>query len=194
MPIMPVFLKYPGEAAIIGRLLAGYGELEFCLAECVSDHVHNNDAAFRLMFRTRLGETEKIRAADSLIRRPLAELGLATEYADAHGAIGWCVKVRNQYAHCHWTEQHKGGLAFAKLRDRYENATTKPVVEIPVDMTLLTAQEDYFCYTRDCLTFLHEETLLRIGRSKRHPFAMPSKRRQPLLHKPLTSPTPPGHP
>jgi hypothetical protein len=30
-----IFTKYPKEAAIIGRLLAGYGELEISLMNCV---------------------------------------------------------------------------------------------------------------------------------------------------------------
>src|SRR5262245_59269516 len=35
MPLMPAFRRRKTSAAIVGRLLAGYGELEFLLAFCV---------------------------------------------------------------------------------------------------------------------------------------------------------------
>jgi hypothetical protein len=37
--IMPAFIDFPGDAAIIGRLLAGYTNLEIELMNCVQ-HVH----------------------------------------------------------------------------------------------------------------------------------------------------------
>jgi hypothetical protein len=33
--VMPAFQRFPNEAAIIGRLLAGYAELEIDLLNCV---------------------------------------------------------------------------------------------------------------------------------------------------------------
>ena len=106
MTVMPLFLKHPEEGAIIGRILAGYGELEYHMAECLTDHVHSEDAAFRLIFRTRLSENGRIAAVDSLMRPALVDLGLSAEYANAHGAIKHCARIRNQYAHCHWTETY----------------------------------------------------------------------------------------
>jgi len=63
--IMPAFVRYPEEAAIIGRLLAGYGELEFDLCLCVGHARGDMDMAFKAMFRPR-GETQRIDIADPI--------------------------------------------------------------------------------------------------------------------------------
>lgn len=188
MTVMPLFLKHREEGAIIGRLLAGYGELEYHMAECLSDHVHSEDAAFRLLFSARLSETGRIKAVDSLIRPALKDLGLGAEYADANGAIKYCAKIRNQYAHVHWTESFgcasawdQVDLAFVQLERRYDTATTKPIATKIIDVNLLRQQEEFFCYARDCFRFVHIETRRLRGDLRANPFPMPSKRSYPPL-------------
>src|SRR5262249_7168200 len=51
--VMPAFQKFRGEAAIIGRLLAGYAELEIDLLNCVSEVTQDFDATLKAMFRVR---------------------------------------------------------------------------------------------------------------------------------------------
>src|ERR1700738_2356229 len=63
--IMPAFHVYHQEAAIIGRLLAGYGELEFLLCRCVAATLGGDlSKATRILFRSR-GEEHRISAADA---------------------------------------------------------------------------------------------------------------------------------
>ncbi len=49
--VMPAFRRFPDEAAIIGRLLAGYAELEIDLLHCVSVIREDFDATLKAMFR-----------------------------------------------------------------------------------------------------------------------------------------------
>jgi hypothetical protein len=63
--VMPAFHKFQGEAAIIGRLLAGYAELEIDLLNCVSVVRQDFDATLKAMFRVR-GETARINVGDAL--------------------------------------------------------------------------------------------------------------------------------
>jgi hypothetical protein len=66
--VMPAFHRFPNEAAMIGRLLAGYAELEIGLLHCVSVVREDFDAVLKSMFRTR-GETRRIDVADALGRQ-----------------------------------------------------------------------------------------------------------------------------
>jgi hypothetical protein len=50
MPLMPAFLRYPKEAAIIGRLVAGYGELEYVYANCLAIAIPKLNSAMRSYF------------------------------------------------------------------------------------------------------------------------------------------------
>ena len=84
--IMPVFIEAPQEAEIIGRLITGYGELEFDLANCLANFTHDNDSAFRALFRVRT-ESGRLQIATSLMRSPLTDLGLGPQCDDALGSI-----------------------------------------------------------------------------------------------------------
>ncbi len=68
--ILQSFVRHPEEAAIIGRLIAGYGELEFDLAYCVRWIINDGDAAFKVMFREP-GEMQRVLMADALARTKL---------------------------------------------------------------------------------------------------------------------------
>ena len=87
--IMPAFIRFPQEATIIGRLLAGYGDLEFDLCYCVAVARDDFDMAFKSMFRL-----------DSIGRSKYRELKLGTQFAEAIAATDYCRRIRNQYAHC----------------------------------------------------------------------------------------------
>ena len=53
MTVMPAFIKFHNEAAIIGRIVTGYGELEFSLCHCVAMARDDLDAVFKSLFRAR---------------------------------------------------------------------------------------------------------------------------------------------
>src|SRR4051794_31432912 len=83
--IQRAFQLCPEEGAIIGRLLAGYGELEVDLALCVAATLDDDvDTAFRIMFRLR-GESQRIEIADAFIQQHYSA-GLRSEYGEALGA------------------------------------------------------------------------------------------------------------
>src|SRR5688500_6557574 len=65
--ILIAFQRYPKEAAIIGRLLAGYGDLEYELHLSLGAALGSDEAALRAMFRVR-GEKQRIQIADALMR------------------------------------------------------------------------------------------------------------------------------
>jgi hypothetical protein len=93
--VMPAFHSFPNEAAIIGRLLAGYAELEIGLLHCVSGVREDFDAVLKAMFRTR-GETRRIDVADALGRQLYRALDLANEFEVAISAVRYCLRIRIQ--------------------------------------------------------------------------------------------------
>jgi hypothetical protein len=64
---MSVFGQFQQEAAVVGRLLAGYGELEFELKSSLRFVIGDMDTATRVVFRTR-GEEQRIITADAIMR------------------------------------------------------------------------------------------------------------------------------
>jgi hypothetical protein len=79
---MPAFRKFHAEAAFIGRMLAGYGELEVDLCNRISMGGLGIDAATKAMFQTR-GETRRINKAEQLGLAAYQISGLTTEFGAA---------------------------------------------------------------------------------------------------------------
>ena len=94
---MPAFIRFPQEAAIIGRLLAGYGELEFELSRCLGAALGDDNTAARALFRVR-GEKQRILTADALMRHKYHAADLETRYSETIACMHWCRTARNQYA------------------------------------------------------------------------------------------------
>src|SRR5262245_42525943 len=101
MAVLPAFPKFAKESAIVGRLLAGYADLEIGVMNCVQVVRGDLDAVLKAMFRHR-GNTARIEIADALGRQYYAKLGLETEFANAIAAVKYCLRIRNKYAHCVW--------------------------------------------------------------------------------------------
>jgi len=112
--VMPAFQRFPAEAAIIGRLLAEYAELEIALLDCVSAAREDFDATLKAMFRVR-GETARINVGDALGHQVYDRLGLRADFELAVSAMRYCLKIRNQYAHCNWDDDF-GRRAGALMR------------------------------------------------------------------------------
>lgn len=184
--IMTPFTRHPQEAAIIGRLLAGYGELEFDLGALLTNFLPHRVTAVKAMFRVR-SESGRIQVADALIRDPLRELGLEPQYADMLGGFRHCLKIRNQYAHCHWNDEltePKGQLKFCDLGEAAQSPGEPGLVFRTASLGLLQEQEAYFRYTQKCLWFLDAEAENRLRGPKPHSLQMPPKTAQPPLHNP----------
>jgi hypothetical protein len=185
--ILPAFLTFHNEAAIIGRLLAGYAELEIGLMNCVSQIHDDLDMVLKTMFRTR-GESQRVAVADALGRHYYAQHGLDTEFSMAIGAIGHCLKIRNQYAHCNWYDDHSGRLAFVNLEEGAKpNGYVKDLLDLTishVDVPFLQEQEDYFAFADELTAWVNYEGRHRAGKLANQPLAKPRQRTPPPLRLP----------
>jgi hypothetical protein len=182
--IMPCFDNCPKEGDIIGRLLAGYGELELEMCDCVAATTDDLDGAIKRLFGRR-GEERRIKTADEMMRAHYASAGLASKYDPTIANMHWCRTVRNQYAHCNWYYTAAEGLCFvdlehtAKLRRKIESVVAH---RYPIDVALLKQQENYFTYVRYCYWHLAESC--RMARRKKVRRGGPLHQWPPLLARP----------
>ena len=185
--IMPAFIKLPQEAAIIGRLLVGYAELELELCFCVAVAKDDFDLAFKTMFRPR-GETQRVQIADAVGRPCYHRLKLGSHFEDAISAVKFCLKLRNQYAHCQWHDDYGRQLGFVELEDLAND--NQPVTNLGdaeikhLDLALLQQQEAYFVYTSRLLLYLNYEGRKREGKLTSHTFSIPKKGKRPIPYNP----------
>ena len=92
---------------IVGKLLVGYGELEFGVTNCLSGCLEEEDVAIQLMFRVRSG-TARLDIADALLRPYFEGCNLLDEYEEAWLALQNCKAIRNRYAHSHSSHTEDG--------------------------------------------------------------------------------------
>jgi hypothetical protein len=185
--IMPAFHKFRTEAAIIGRLLAGYAELEIDLLHCVSMAREDFDAVLKAMFRAR-GETQRINIADALGRQLYHAKGLGTDFDMAISAVRYCLKIRNQYSHCNWYDDNTGRLAFVNVEEIASGnqpiAGFDALTRYYVDPPTLELQEQYFGYADALLAYANYEGRYRAGKLKDQILKKPPHTTQPPLHTP----------
>ncbi|HUC67231.1 MAG TPA: hypothetical protein VMA53_17455 [Stellaceae bacterium] len=184
MPLNPVFDRHVYEGITIGRMLLNYGEIELLIGMLLGNALESQDTALRTMFRI-IGESARVSAADALMRETYKRAGLEAEYADMIGAVRWCIRARNQYAHCHWGDDERApGIFFTELGEPAKATEGFEYWWRHVDIDLLTEQLAHFEYAGDCLAYVNFEFLHRRGKSKPHNAQMPPKRQQPNLHNP----------
>jgi hypothetical protein len=185
--ILGPFVKFRDEAAVIGRLSAGYTSLEVGLMNCVQVVRDDFDAVLKAMFRPR-GETNRIDIADALGRHFYHDRGIGTEFEMGVAAVRHCLRIRNQYAHCVWYDDHSGKLAFVNLEEiARENTRLKDLASLTVlhvDMQLLTAQEQYFVYADDIVGWTNYEGRPRDGKISPNPLKKPQSLQAPALNIP----------
>lgn len=180
---MPAFSRFEEEGKIVGRLVVGYGEIEYlwmlCLSEAVGDDINK---ATRALFRSR-SEAQRLEVGDALMRDYYASIGLADKYSTTFGAIKHCKKIRNQYAHCHWHDTPSDGLKFTYLEKAAKSREGNTTLRFyPIDAELLREQEDYFVFTTDCLVYLYERSESLRGKEIRRPEAVwPQTLQRPTL-------------
>ncbi len=162
--ILPAFWRYSEEGKIVGRILAGYGELEFELAVCLGAVLGDQDQAFRVMFRTR-GEEQRIQTADALMRGAYSSIGLRDEYVETIDDLGWCKRTRNRYAHCHWYDRQDVGLCYFDLEGWAKKSVPLEFTNKRLNVPVLQEQEAYFRFVQSSLWHLQEE----MKRSKKMP-------------------------
>ena len=186
--VKTVFLRFKDEATILANLMGGYTTLELDLAHCVNAVRNDFDAVLKAMFRAR-GETQRIDIADALGRQLYHNLGLGTQFEMAIGAIRYCLKIRNQYAHCVWWDDYSGKLTFADLEEVTKGNNTllkdfNSLTPLYVDVPLLQSQEAYFKYTDELLLWVNFEERYLAGESSIQRYAAPAQVTQPGLHTP----------
>jgi hypothetical protein len=190
--LMPAFHRFPKEAAIIGRIIVGFGELEFILAQCLGEALEDETTALRTIFI--LGSTSaRIDAADRLGKEKFKRANLGNKFTETISAVGYCYRsLRNQYAHCHWYDHRTAGLFFTNLESAAERAEGFEYQWKHVDLPLLEMQEAYFIYAMECLQSLQAEYRSRIGKTRvPHPFRWPPKLLPPPKHNPPKEHVPP---
>jgi hypothetical protein len=190
MLLMPAFHRFQPEAEIIGRLLAGYGELELLLGLAAGVSLGDEWLGPKTIFRVR-SEANRIQIADSLTRGSYEKAKLAPEYADMLGAMRHCLKIRNQFAHCHWADHYEGGLFFTNLEDAASAAKGFEYDWLHIDLALLQTHESYFMYAMECLWHLPNAFYVANGKLSSLTFPMPPKRPQPSLNNPPLEHIPP---
>jgi hypothetical protein len=181
--IMPIFDMFQDEAKVAGRLLAGYGELEFALHDCLTAVMGDINVAAKVLYRAR-GEQHKIEIADAIMRDEFDYIGLITPYSDALSDMDWCRQIRNQFAHSHWDADHtRKNLRIFDL-DRAARTKSGQVMARAdyVNLTLLQSQEVFFLYVHDCLRYLCAEYQIRANSAAIPSLPVPTKVIRPPKH------------
>ena len=192
-PVMPrsilaPFLKFSTEGEIIGRLLAGYSNLEIGLMHCVQMARGNDlDTVLKKMFAKR-GETRRIDDAENLFLSHHTHHGLLGDFQKAIRLVRYCLKIRNQYAHGVWWDDYSGKLAFANMEElgvrKRKVQDLRKLKPYHVDAKLLAAQEACFVYADEYLAWINHEGRVRSGMAKANPLPKPRPIKRPRLRLP----------
>jgi hypothetical protein len=185
--IMAPFSKFSKEGDTIGRLLAGYSNIEVSLFHAVHVATGDFDAALKKMFGIR-SESKRIKAAEKLGLPEYQRLKLATDFEKALRVMRYCLKIRNQYAHWVWWDDNTGKLAFANVEDltKYKRKVKDfgKLKARHVDAALLKAQEAYFVYADELLLWVNYEGRFieaKLGNAKQNPLNKPKGVKRPKL-------------
>ena len=151
MSLMPCFQPDQAftEGAVLGRILAGYGELELTMCDCLiatKRHMNANilDLPIRDIFGKR-GAEQRIKIAKKSLLAECTKANLQTELIETLEDMEWCRLIRNQYAHCHWYWTQQEGLCFVNLEELAEQPS--PIVELmsnrhPIDVPLFICSRE----------------------------------------------------
>jgi hypothetical protein len=107
--INPALHRFPEEAAIIGRIVVAFGELEYMVAVCAGKALGNLDLILKTLYRLK-STSARIDAADTLMRPSYADAGLDAEQKLMISFVKHSLGIRNQYAHCNWGDHDAAGL------------------------------------------------------------------------------------
>lgn len=163
----------------MGRLLLGYGEVEFWIVTLAGFGVGDPMHAFRVVFRCR-SESQRLQVADALVRPKMKSLGLEAAYTDGYGAARHCLKIRNQYAHLHFHAEGKL-LKITNMDDFAAKPDSDQLYFRPLTVQTLQEQDAYFGYTVTLLSHVWGEAQAMLGGNPALRLPMPAKQPQPNL-------------
>jgi hypothetical protein len=155
MAINPALDQFPTEALAIGKMVASFGEIELLFGLLAGSALRNQNLALRAMYRIR-STGGRIDLADVLMRDVLIREGFQAHYEETLGVVRHCLKIRNQYAHCHWSPG-TDGLFFTNLEEAANRAEGFTFDHKHVDLTILKEQEAFFDHAKDLLLYLGQE-------------------------------------
>ena len=182
--INPFFRRHPSEAALVGHILASFGEIELSICAIAANAHKLFNPVMSTLYSIRTTST-RIETALRLLR-PAAELySLAGLLPIVSPMIWHCVKIRNQYAPCNWgdgPEGGGGGLFFADLQVSADNPNFSHDCK-HIDPPLLQEQLQFFNDAMDWSNFADGKSGEGAG-SKIELLAKPSLSDRPPLHNP----------
>lgn len=145
------------EAALIGRLVVGYGEMDISMVI-----VAGKALGLQFPLLDAIEEVYSERSRIELIRKlssaKLSQLGLNAKFEQALLATDTCREIRNHYAHCHYGD-FGDGLLTVKAKSLFSIATSAS--DLPwrrISVATLTVQADFFSYARACWLWLDHAT------------------------------------
>jgi hypothetical protein len=181
--INPAFKRHPDEAALVGRIVVHFGELEVSFCQNTSIALDANIPLMKALYSLK-ATSSRIDFMDGLIRNLYLGFELGKEYDISIAMLRYCLRIRNLFAHCNWADDHvygNPGLYYADLQD---SAKTDFFTQDwkHVDIPLLQKQEDYFAETQEWLSFLRQEVAVKKQMLLGHDWPRPSELEQPPLH------------
>ncbi len=177
--INPAFIKRQEEAALLGTMVVGYGELDLSFASIAGMAIKHQFAVLEACHKVR-SERGRLDIAIALSHEAFEEAGLKLQFCYTTQALGRCLRIRNQYAHAQWGDVAGLGLCMTNPENSFQRPL-KPTKWQPVPLDLLTKQEAFFENTRKWIIFL-EMTLRGQHDGRRCSLQEPPKMPLPNLH------------
>jgi hypothetical protein len=130
---MPAFRNRPKAAGVVGRILAGYGDLELMLSQLagmaiaskrrrrpthtIPQHrIYYEHIGLQKLFSMKGGD-DRIRKVRLICRGPFVQFGLQEELRDLLTMVDKCRRYRNLFSHCLWARSKHRGLFFVDLEE-----------------------------------------------------------------------------
>jgi hypothetical protein len=183
--INPAFHRYSNEAAVVGRLLSAFGELEFTVLENARRATDNARPSFlKAMYRLR-ATSARLQSADAFMRPVCDRFHLGSEYEIIKTAVDHCLKIRNQFSHCNWADDPNfpnSGIFFIDLEEAFEDGKDIELHWKPINHALLTRHEEFFVYSLESWRWLNHELAARRGILQGNVWPKPPLLEPPPLH------------
>jgi len=187
--VMPCFIDSNGnprpEGAIIGRLLAGYGDLELEMCTCISQLPNGDiDSAVKKIFGKR-GAERRIEMAEEVLIPAYTAIGMGAEISGTLSDMHWCREIRNQFAHCHFVSWGPFGIRFVDLENVAKlTGRIRKLAHSSADISLSTlkSQEAYFNYVQTCFQILAHAFSCSVAKAPNRGRSMPAKMARPPKH------------
>jgi len=157
--INPAFMHRQEEAALLGAMVIGYGELDVSFSHIAGLAINHKYAVLEACHSVR-SEEGRLKIAKALAADAFNERGLRREYAITERGMRFCLKIRNQFAHAQWGD-FPDGLKFTNPESAFSRPL-KPIEWKLITLDLLRAQEAFFENTRMWLIYLEMVVASRV--------------------------------